>query len=76
MKFGMILSNFLQFKSFTGQILDKTIIYWKTSFMPKTFDRAPELPKVRRRIGRDTTELLITALALLGTAGLVGIMIR
>ena len=44
--------------------------------MPKTFDRAPELPKVRRRIGRDTTELLITALALLGTAGLVGVMIR
>ena len=44
--------------------------------MPKTFDRAPELPKVRRRIGRDTTELLITALALFGTAGLVGIMIR
>ena len=44
--------------------------------MPKTFDRAPELPKVRRRIGRDTTELLITTLALLGTAGLVGILIR
>ena len=44
--------------------------------MPKTFDRAPELPKVRRRIGRDTTELLITSLALLGTAGLVGVMIR
>ena len=44
--------------------------------MPKTFDRAPELPKVRRRIGRDTTELLITTLALLGTVGLVGIMIR
>ncbi|MGB1567504.1 MAG: hypothetical protein ACPHBQ_03400, partial [Candidatus Poseidoniaceae archaeon] len=44
--------------------------------MPKTFDRAPELPKVRRRIGRDTTELLITTLALLGTASLVGVMIR
>jgi hypothetical protein len=44
--------------------------------MPKTFDRAPELPKVRRRIGRDTTELLITFLALLGTGGLVAIMIR
>jgi hypothetical protein len=44
--------------------------------MPKTFDRAPELPKVRRRIGRDTTELLITLLALLGTGGLVAIMIR
>ena len=44
--------------------------------MPKTFDRAPELPRVRRRIGRDTTELLITTLALLGTAGLVGVMIR
>ena len=44
--------------------------------MPKTFDRAPELPKVRRRIGRDTTELLITSLALLGTAGLVGVLIR
>ncbi len=44
--------------------------------MPKTFDRAPELPKMRRRIGRDTTELLITTLALLGTAGLVGVMIR
>ncbi len=44
--------------------------------MPKTFDRAPELPKMRRRIGRDTTELMITTLALLGTAGLVGVMIR
>ena len=44
--------------------------------MPKTFDRAPELPRVRRRIGRDTTEFLITTLALLGTAGLVGVMIR
>jgi hypothetical protein len=44
--------------------------------MPKTFDRAPELPKMRRRIGRDTTELMITALALMGTAGLVGVMIR
>ena len=44
--------------------------------MPKTFDRAPELPKVRRRIGRDTTELLITSLALLGTAGLIGVLIR
>lgn len=44
--------------------------------MPKTFDRAPELPKMRRRIGRDTTELLITTLALMGTAGLVGVMIR
>ena len=44
--------------------------------MPKTFDRAPELPRVRRRIGRDTTEVLITTLALLGTAGLVGVMIR
>jgi uncharacterized protein YnzC (UPF0291/DUF896 family) len=44
--------------------------------MPKTFDRAPELPKMRRRIGRDTTELMITTLALLGTVGLVGIMIR
>ncbi|MBM54122.1 MAG: hypothetical protein CMB36_03735 [Euryarchaeota archaeon] len=31
---------------------------------------------MRRRIGRDTTELLITTLALLGTAGLVGVMIR
>ena len=44
--------------------------------MPKTFDRAPELPKMRRRIGRDTTELMITTLALMGTAGLVGVMIR
>lgn len=44
--------------------------------MPKTFDRAPELPKVRRRIGRDTTELLITTLALLGTASFVGVLIR
>ena len=44
--------------------------------MPKTFDRAPELPKMRRRIGRDTTELMITTLALIGTAGLVGVMIR
>mgnify|MGYP001281858150 FL=1 len=44
--------------------------------MPKTFDRAPELPRVRRRIGRDTTELMITLLALLGTAGIVFIMTR
>ena len=44
--------------------------------MPKTFDRAPELPRVRRRIGRDTTELMITSLALLGTAGIVFIMTR
>ena len=42
--------------------------------MPKTFDRAKtqiELPKMRRRIGRETTELMITTLALMGTAGLV-----
>ncbi|MAR46556.1 MAG: hypothetical protein CMA41_01965 [Euryarchaeota archaeon] len=44
--------------------------------MPKTFDRAPELPKVRRRIGRDTTELMITSLALLGTAGIVAVLLR
>ncbi|MDA8718176.1 hypothetical protein N9M09_03055 [Candidatus Poseidoniales archaeon] len=44
--------------------------------MPKTFDRAPELPKMRRRIGRDTTELLITMLALLSTAGIVAVLIR
>ena len=44
--------------------------------MPKTFDRAPELPKMRRRIGRDTTELLITTLALLSTAVLFGVLIR
>lgn len=44
--------------------------------MPKTFDRAPELPKMRRRIGRDTTELLITILALLSTAGIVAVLIR
>ena len=44
--------------------------------MPKTFDRAPELPKMRRRIGRDTTELLITSLALLSTAVLFGVLIR
>jgi hypothetical protein len=44
--------------------------------MPKTFDRAPELPKMRRRIGRDTTELLVTTLAL-GCSGLLfGILIR
>ena len=35
--------------------------------MPKTFDRAPELPKPRRRIGRDTTELIVTILALSST---------
>ena len=44
--------------------------------MPKTFDRAPELPKMRRRIGRETTELLITMLALLSTAGIVAVLIR
>lgn len=44
--------------------------------VPKTFDRAPELPKMRRRIGRDTTELLITALALLSTSGIVAVLIR
>ena len=35
--------------------------------MPKTFDRAPELPKPRRRIGRDTTELIVTIIALSST---------
>ena len=45
-------------------------------FMPKTFDRAPELPKLRRRIGRDTTELMITSLALLSSVVLFGILIR
>lgn len=44
--------------------------------MPKTFDRAPELPKMRRRIGRDTTELLVTSLALVCSACVFGIMIR
>jgi hypothetical protein len=44
--------------------------------MPKTFDRAPELPKMRRRIGRDTTELLVTTLALGCSALLFGILIR
>ena len=44
--------------------------------MPKTFDRAPELPKMRRKIGRDTTELLATSLALACSAGVFGIMIR
>ena len=44
--------------------------------MPKTFDRAPELPKVRRRIGRDTTEVLITLLAFAGTVGIVMILTR
>ena len=44
--------------------------------MPKTFDRAPELPKMRRRIGRDTTELLATSLALACSARVFGIMIR
>lgn len=47
-----------------------------TLIMPKTFDRAPELPKMRRRIGRDTTELLVTSLALLCSACVFGIMIR
>ncbi|MBL6889155.1 MAG: hypothetical protein ISR25_01510 [Candidatus Poseidoniaceae archaeon] len=31
---------------------------------------------MRRRIGRDTTELLITMLALLSTAGIVAVLIR
>ncbi len=44
--------------------------------MPKTFDRAPELPKMRRRIGIDTTELMITTLALTATFVLFGILIR
>ncbi len=44
--------------------------------MPKTFDRPPELPKMRRRIGRDTTELLITTLALLATSGIIAVLIR
>jgi hypothetical protein len=44
--------------------------------MPKTFDRAPELPKPRRRIGRDSTEFLINLLALAGTAGIVMILTR
>ena len=44
--------------------------------MPKTFDRAPELPKMRRRIGRDTTELMITSLALTATFVLFGVLIR
>ena len=44
--------------------------------MPKTFDRAPELPKMRRRIGRDTTELMITTLALTATFVLFGVLIR
>ena len=44
--------------------------------MPKTFDRAPELPKLRRRIGRDTTELMITSLALISSVVLFGILIR
>lgn len=44
--------------------------------MPKTFDRAPELPKLRRRIGRDTTELMITSLALTSSIVLFGILIR
>jgi hypothetical protein len=44
--------------------------------MPKSFDQAPELPKMRRRIGRDTTELLVTSLALLVSCGLFGILIR
>ena len=46
------------------------------NFMPKTFDRAPELPKMRRRIGRDTTELMITTLALTATFVLFGVLIR
>ena len=44
--------------------------------MPKTFDRAPELPKIRRGIGRDTTELLVTTMALTATTVLFGILIR
>jgi len=45
-------------------------------FMPKTFDRPPELPRMRRRIGRDTTEMLVTSLALLSTTIVFGILIR
>ena len=44
--------------------------------MPKTFDRPPELPRMRRRIGRDTTEMLVTSLALLSTTIVFGILIR
>ena len=44
--------------------------------MSKTFDRAPVLPKMRRRIGRDTTELLVTTLALICSASVFGVMIR
>ena len=44
--------------------------------MPKTFDRAPELPKPRRRIGRDITEWAINFLALLGTLGIVVVLTR
>ena len=44
--------------------------------MPKTFDRAPELPKLRRRIGRDTTELIMTVMAMLSSGILFGVLIR
>ena len=44
--------------------------------MPKTFDSAPQLPKMRRRIGRDTTELLVTTMALITTTLVFGILVR
>ncbi len=44
--------------------------------MPKRFNTAPELPRVRRRIGRDTTEAMVTVLALACSAGVFGVMIR
>tara|TARA_Y100000768_G_C23511634_1_gene466237 strand:- start:30 stop:470 length:441 start_codon:yes stop_codon:yes gene_type:complete len=44
--------------------------------MPKTFDSAPQLPKMRRRIGRDTTEALVTIMALSTTALVFLILVR
>ena len=44
--------------------------------MPKTFDSAPQLPKMRRRIGRDTTEVLVTTMALISTTLVFGILVR
>ena len=37
--------------------------------MAKSFNTAPELPKVRRRIGRDTTEVMVTSLAIASSVG-------
>jgi hypothetical protein len=44
--------------------------------MAKSFNTAPELPKVHRRIGRDLTEGLVTLLALACSIGIFAVAIR